>query len=210
MNILVLDPAASTGYCLIKIEKNYADIYEYGIIDINTKSEYSGDHCLDLMKQLQILIDKHQIKHIAIEDYFFSKKFARGCDVNVAYRTAIHILARQNNIEYTILEITSWKKYIAGVANPSAEQKKIWGNDASKKIFIQNALWKKYGIRFPNHSISSKTKKPIFFRYDIVDAVAQGIYFCGEIKKIESILCSVEVPTDIIFNKPTKKIYVYI
>lgn len=73
MIVLVLDPATSTGYCLVNIvnyfetissnnnseitlnivgkmnklaltSKRKAIIYEHGFIDVNTSSEYQGDH----------------------------------------------------------------------------------------------------------------------------------------------------------------------
>lgn len=124
--LLVLDPASSTGYCLCKITANTASIYEYGFIDVDLKSEYQGDHCIDLMVKLDALIDLHRVTHIAIEDYFFSKRFAKGSNVNAAFRTAIHILARAKGIPYTILNITSWKIYVAGRSTPTKEQKKRW------------------------------------------------------------------------------------
>ena len=209
--LLVLDPASSTGYCLCKITANTASIYEYGFIDVDLKSEYQGDHCIDLMVKLDALIDLHRVTHIAIEDYFFSKRFAKGSNVNAAFRTAIHILARAKGIPYTILNITSWKIYVAGRSTPTKEQKKRWGADPAKKLYIQQALWERHHFKFPNHSISPKTNKPIQFRFDIVDACGQAVFFCGMIRRIppENITLEVEPPKDIEFKKPSKKIFVY-
>jgi Holliday junction resolvasome RuvABC endonuclease subunit len=176
--ILVLDPAASTGYSLVHIDGQTATIYDYGFLDVETDSEYNGDRCLDLMRQVHKLIIDNNVSHVAIEDYFFSKRFANGCDVNAAYRTAIHIQCRMLGIPYTILNISLWKKFVAGSSTPSKIQKAKWGKDPAKKLMVQEALWKKYGFRFPNHSISLKTGKPIKFRYDVVDAVAQAVFFC--------------------------------
>lgn len=212
MKILAIDPGTSTGYCLINIDNQQkADIYEYGYLDVDTSSEYQGDHCLDLMKKIQKLIDLNCINHIAIEDYFFSKQFANGSKINIAFRTAIHILSRQNEIPYTILNTTSWKTFIAGRATPTKEQIKQWNKEAAKKLYIQQALWDKWKCRFPNHSISTKTHKPIMFRYDIVDVVAQGIYFCCVIHKIpnENINLSVFVPDDVIFKNKSQKQFIY-
>lgn len=212
MIILVLDPAISTGYCLVRTTDNKdADIYEYGYIDADTSSDYQGDHCIDLMNKLQNIIDREGVEDIAVEGFFFSKKFANGCDVNVAYRTAIHILARQNNIPYTILSIPAWKTFVSGRKGPTKEQKKEWGPEPAKKLYIQDALWNNFWIRFPNHSISEKTGKPIMFRYDIVDVVAQTVYYCCMIKRIhvDNVTCSVEIPEDVVFTKKPKKMYVY-
>lgn len=209
MIVLVLDPATSTGYCLVDLQDDTADIYEYGFIDVDSSSNYQGDHCLDLMERVKNLIDTECVGHIAIEDYFFSKRFATGCNVNGAYRTAIHILARQKGLEYTILNVSSWKTFVAGYSNPSREQKKLWGPGPAKKLFIQHALWTKYGFRFPNHSISETTGKPITFRNDIVDAVGQAVYYCGLCCGVRNITMSMEAAEDVVFKKPSKKRYVY-
>jgi Holliday junction resolvasome RuvABC endonuclease subunit len=215
MIILALDPATSTGYCLVNIsvddDDNYtsADIYEYGFIDVDLTSEFQGDHCIDLMGRLQTIIDENAVEHITVEDYFFSKRTANGCNANAAFRTAIHILARQNEIEYTILNISAWKSFVAGRATATKEQKKRWGAEPAKKLYIQEALWRWYGFRFPNHSFSQKTGKPIAFRYDIVDVVGQAVYYCGLLCGIREITMSVEVPEDVLFKRVPKKMFVY-
>ena len=206
MELLCLDPAISTGYCLVTINdsKTQANIHEYGYIDTDSSLEFIGDQCLQLMKSIENLIDQHKVNHIAIEDYFFSKRFANGCNVNAAYRTAIHILARQKSIEYTILNITSWKNYVAGRSKPTKEMCKTWGKEASKKIMIQDALWKTYGFKFPNHSISKTTGNPIKFRNDIVDSVGQAVYFCGLLKRVPEIKMSVACPPDVVLKIKNK------
>jgi Holliday junction resolvasome RuvABC endonuclease subunit len=214
--LLTLDPATSTGFCLTKLfstEEGYvrASIYEYGFIDVDCSSEYQGDHCISLMAKLEEMIATHTVTHIAIEDYFFSKKFASGCNANAAFRTAIHILSRSKGIPYTILGISAWKSYVAGKSTPLKEQKKKWGAEAAKKLYIQQALWERNGFRFPNHSISSKSGRPIQFRLDIVDSVAQTVYFCGMLRRVpnKNITLDVEIPDDIVFAKPSKKIFIY-
>lgn len=213
--ILSLDPANSTGFCIsnINMEKKEACIIEYGYIEIekDTKKEveYVGDQCIDLMKKVSTLIDTHKVSHITVEDYFFSMSFSTGATVNVAYRTAIHILARQRNIPYTILNVSEWKKFIAGRATPTKEQKTKWGSTDAKKLFIQQALWERFNIRFPNHSISEKTRKPILFRFDIVDVVGQCIFYLMNKRKLASVTCSVPIPADVTHKGNTKKIFVY-
>lgn len=211
MTILVLDPAESTGFCLVKVDQKNrsADIYDYGFIEVDKTSDYQGDHCIDLMNQIKTLIKKHKVKHVAIEDYFFSQKFASGVNVNASYRTSLHILCCQLNIPYTILNISMWKKHVAGSSVPAKSQKLKWGKEASKKLYMQQALWEKYGIRFPNYSTSLKTGKPIFFRYDIVDVVAQAIHYIELYLKCWTIECSVAVPPDVVFKKPPTKCFTY-
>jgi len=207
--VLVLDPAACTGYCLIKTDANSADIYDYGYLDVDTSSNYQGDHCIDLMQRVSEIVKKHNVEHIAIEDYFFSQRFASGSNVNAAYRTALHILACQLKIPYTILNISAWKTFVAGRSIPTKEQKKKWGATPAKKLFIQQALWERWKFRFPNHSLSSKTGKPVTFKFDIVDVVAQGVYFSGLILGIKNISLSVASPPDVIFKKYNKKQFIY-
>lgn len=207
--VLILDPAESTGYCLVSIDETTksADIFEYGIIEIDKTSDYRGDHYLDLMNKIQYILNSHDIQHIAIEDFFFNKKKATGSTENAAYRTAIHILARNNNIDYTVLSITEWKKYVAGRSIPNREEKKLWGKDANK-IYIQHALWKRYGFRFPNHSVSKLTGNPIKFRFDIVDVIGQAIYFLAIYCNIMQVSLSVEY-TDIVWKNKSHNTYQY-
>jgi Holliday junction resolvasome RuvABC endonuclease subunit len=225
MIVLSLDPGSCTGYCLVDMEWEYLDghksndewkwssanIYEYGFINVDLSSNYQGDHCIDLMKKIESIIVNNSVEHITIEDFFFSKKFANGSNVNGAFRTAIHILARNLGIDYTILNISAWKTFVAGRSTPTKEQKIIWGPTPAKKIYMQDALWKYFSIRFPNHSISEKTGKPIVFKYDIVDVVAQSIYYCGLCcaVPIEKIICSVSIPQDVVLKSATKKVYTY-
>jgi Holliday junction resolvasome RuvABC endonuclease subunit len=196
VNILALDPAVSTGYCVVQIRDNIAHIVDYGFIEEDCELEYSGDRCIALMQKVQHLITTNNITHVTIEDYFFAKRSANGCNVNAAFRTAIHIQCRMMGIDYTILNISLWKKYVAGRSTPTKEQKAKWGKEPSKKIMMQEAIWNKYKIRFPNHSISKKTGKPIKFRYDVVDAVAQAIFFCGIYLNINQVQCKISIPQD--------------
>lgn len=207
--LLTLDPGTSTGYCLTRLTDDDADIYEYGFIDVDNSLEYQGDHCLDLMSRVQYLIEEHNITHIAVEDYFFSNRFCNGTNVNAAFRTAIHIVARQNDIPYTILNISAWKTFVAKRSTPTREQKKKWGAAISKKLYMQQALWDYYSFRFPNHSISETTGKPIVFRHDIIDVVAQTVYYCGLICGVRNISISVKIPDDVVWKKKSKKLFEY-
>jgi Holliday junction resolvasome RuvABC endonuclease subunit len=208
-NVLVCDPAESTGYALASIENNTFTIYEYGFIEVDKTSEFQGDECINLMDQLEKIINENDIHHVAIEDYFFSGRFAQGSTTNAAYRTAIHILCRKKNLEYTILNISSWKKFVAGRTTPTKEQKAKWGKEPAKKLMMQQALWENYGFKFPNHSLSKKTGKPILFRYDIVDAVAQAIYFARLYLDVQRVEMIVPIPDDVEFKTKSKKMFIY-
>jgi hypothetical protein len=161
------------------------------------------------MQQIEALIDDYEVSYIAVEDFFFSSRKRNGSTVNGAFRTAIHILARQRGLDYSILNISAWKTFVAGRSTPTKEQKKRWGAEPAKKLYIQDALWWYYGFRFPNHSISATTGKPIAFRYDIVDVVAQATYYCGLICGIRDIRLDVVPADDVVFKRKIKKQYVY-
>ena len=208
MKVLALDPAASTGYCIIHIEDDTASIVEYGFLEVENH-ELNGDRCLDLMYKIECLCLAESIDRVCIEDYFFSKRFANGCDVNAAFRTAIHIKLCELKIPYDILNISLWKKFISGRSTPTPLQKKHWGKEPAKKLMIQDSLWTKYKIRFPNHSLSLKTGKPIKFRSDVVDAVGQGIYFCKIILNVTNIRCDIVPPDDVEFKNKPKAMYEY-
>lgn len=206
---LSLDPAISCGYCLVSIvPKISADIFAYDTIQVDTSSEYEGDWCISLMDGIEKLIHDHHVEGILTEAFFFSRKFATGSSVNASLRAAIYILARRHSIPYWIVNISSWKRCVAGRSTPTREDKKKWGAACAKKLFIQQALWTEYGFRFPNHTISPKTKKPILFKSDMVDAVGIAVFYCQEHERIKPTL-SVVPAQDVVFKKKSKKTFEY-
>lgn len=209
IKFIALDPAQSTGYALAKVNGSHCEIYEYGFIDVNNSSLYVGDWCLDLVSRIESIYSREQFQDVAVEAFFFSSRFTLGTDVNPAYRTAIHMWARQKGLPYSILNISLWKAIVAGRSTPTKEQKLKYGKEASKKIMIIQALWERHGIRLPNHSISELTGKPILFRYDIGDAIGQAIYHAFEKYRCTSFSCSVPVPPDVVFSRTSKKHFSY-
>ncbi len=216
--VLVLDPATSTGYALAEVtyEREMheigarAHIYEYGCIDVDLSADNSGDHCIDLMKKVKRLIVKHQVTHVGVEDYFFNKRTANGSNVNAAFRTAIHILCRLNKLPYWIINISSWKRYATGDRiRPTKEQVKKWGKEPAKKLMIQQALWERFKIKFPNHVISTKTGKPIGFRSDVVDAVAQMVYLLKIVFLVPTSITIVEPTPDVVMKTGRRSVYQY-
>jgi Holliday junction resolvasome RuvABC endonuclease subunit len=207
MIILALDPGASTGYCLANSDTG--EIYKYGFIDIDESVNDIGHRCVRVMEAVSLLIDRYSAEHVVVEDYFFGSKFSSGVSVNTAYRAAIYIQCCKENILYTIINPSEWKKFIAGRSTPDKIQKKKWGKEAAKKLFIQEALWQKYNIRFPNHSLSSKTGKPIVFRYDIVDVVGQMIFYLKNCLQLDKISVTMPVPADVQLRRETKKNFSY-
>ena len=174
---IIIDPATTTGFCVVDVEGDKANIVEWDYIHIDNSSKYLGDHCIKFKQQVKDLLLKNNAAGVGVEDYMARGKFVTGMNTNVAYRTAIHMASRELSLHYEILNVTEWKKWVAGSSSPSKIHKQKYGKEAAKKVFIQEALWEKYDIRFPNHSISEKTGKPVSFKYDVVDAVGQAVFY---------------------------------
>jgi len=206
--ILILDPADSTGYCFVEIIDNVAHIKDWGFVDIPSK-EYSGDEYILFTKCIEELIDIYEPDVVAHEDYFFSKFASQGANKNCAYRALIQMTARKLDLHYEILNISLWKKFINGRTTATKLQKSTWGKEPAKKLMTQESLWEKWNIRFPNHSISKKTGKPIKFRYDIVDAVAMAIFYVSIYERVQEISYDVPLIDDIEFKKLPKGTFKY-
>lgn len=222
--LLTIDPAASTGWCVARMYGNEAspvpnrhqtivgaDIIAHGTLRVDTSSNYVGDHCLDMAAQIEALIGQYNVTEIAIEDYYFSRGKATGAGLNVAYRTAIHMAARRLGLPYVVLSISAWKTYIGGSSKPPRTAKAQWGTLA-KKMYIQGALWHRYGIRFPNHGgLSDKTGKPLAPKHDVVDVVAMAIYALAMLKHVpdSAIHCTVVPEPDVVWKKVPTGVYDY-
>lgn len=207
VNVLSLDPANSCGWCILRIVENKGYLIDCGFIDI-PKMDYSGDQSLFLQSEVRKLITQYFIQYVAIEDYMFSRSKCSGSHINVYYRGALHMLAREYKIPYTILSVSNWKSIVVGRSMPTKEMKKFYGKERANKIMVQEALWVRYNIRFPNHSISPKTKKPIALRYDMIDATAIGIAFLYSEFNIKNIENQIVFPADVT-RKSNVKEYVY-
>lgn len=207
--ILTFDPGQSCGYSVVKVDGDNCEIVEYGFIDVDVSSQYMGDWCIDLQRRISEIQSKVNADVIAVEDYFYSSRFKQGANVNPAYRTAIHMWARNNGLHYEVLNISSWKLFVAGRSTPTKLQKQRWGAGPAKKLMMMEAMWKRFNIRFPNHSISENTGKPIVFRFDVVDAVAQGMYAAYLVYNCKNFKCLVPVPPDVVFKKTSSKMFVY-
>jgi Holliday junction resolvasome RuvABC endonuclease subunit len=209
MNVLVIDPANSTGYCVYSLDESThtAEIKQWGFIDIE-QHNYAGDQYMDLLKKIEALIINNHVSRVAVEDYFFNQRSAQGSNLNCAYRAMIHLKCRQLGLHYDILNISLWKNFINGRTVPTKDQKAKWGKEPAKKLMTQESLYKRWNIEFPNHSISNLTNKPIKFRYDIVDAVAMAIFHASIYLNARIITYSVYT-TNIDWKKIPKGTYEY-
>ena len=121
----------------------------------------------------------------------------------------IQMIAREHKLHYEVLNISLWKKFINGRTTATKLQKSQWGKEPAKKLMTQESLWKRWQIRFPNHSLSKKTGKPIKFRYDIVDAVAMAIFYVTIYEHVQQIQYDVSLIEDVEFKKLPKGTYNY-
>jgi len=210
MNVLIIDPANSTGYCVYTIDNRASvEIIDWGFIDIENLTTYDGDRYIDLKNKIQEIIQNNDIKIVGIEDYFFSGRSPQGATLNCAYRAVTHMLCRELDIHYDVINISLWKKYINGSSVATKLQKAKWGKEPAKKLMTQESLWLRWGIKFPNHSVSKLTGKPIKFRYDIVDAVGMAIFHASIYLHAKSISYKVNVSADHDWNKIPKGTYEY-
>lgn len=211
MNVLIIDPASSTGYCLYKFDDSNAsaNIVDWGFIEVYSETEYDGDRYVEYRNKIKELIINYNVQMVGIEDYFFSKMSPQGSTLNCAYRAMVHLVCREMDIHYDILNISLWKKFINKSSVPSKEQKAKWGKEPAKKLMTQESLWLRWRIKFPNHSLSKKTNKPIKFRYDIVDAVGMAIFHASIYLHAKSISYNVNVDDDYDWKKIPKGTYDY-
>jgi Holliday junction resolvasome RuvABC endonuclease subunit len=206
--ILVVDPATTSGWCLVTASDTLANITAYGSTTVPNDLENDGDKCNWLFDWTSKTIDEHNIQHVVEENFFFSKKYATGSPLNIMLRAAIEMAVRAKGLEYTKVNPSNWKNFVAGRSTPTKFQVQKWGKVAAKKLFIQEALWENYGFRFPNHSLSDKTGKPVKLNMDLVDAVGQAVFYCCCICKIPQITLSVPLPENVKIRK-TVKTYEY-
>lgn len=214
--ILSLDPGTSMGWSSFKVDisENVCHILDYGILDLSDEcktNEYTADVCITMQNKVNSLINKYNITHVCFEDYFFSKKACNGAYLNVWLRCSIGIACRTSNIHYSIINISDWKKYIAGYTQPSKLMIKQYTKRLALKYMIQEALWVRWKIKFPNFSISEKTHKPVSFKHDQVDAVAIGLFYASTfLDRFKELNVVNEVIIEEDIDKPKWKHYKYV
>jgi Holliday junction resolvasome RuvABC endonuclease subunit len=216
---LVVDPAITTGWALIKIYDCGADCYrgeicEYGHVTI-PESETDGDMCNWIFDWIGQMIEIHSITHVVEEEFFFSKRYATGSPLNIAVRTAIEMSVRKKGLQYTKVNPRIWKSFVAGRSTPTKEQVKLWGKLSAKKLFIQQALFENFGFRFSDHSLSkpspkNKKQRPVKLNMDQVDAVGIAVFYCCVLNRIQEITLTVPPPPDVgMALKPKVKLFIY-
>ena len=99
MKLLSIDPATTTGWCVLEFSppgtlddeegSGMVCIQDYGYFTIDTSSEYEGDHCKNMQNRILDLIDKWNIDEVCLEDYFFSGKLSNEFSKFINYYQGI-------------------------------------------------------------------------------------------------------------------------
>lgn len=180
---MALDPGESSGFAVLDLAPPRATVVAYGSFNVDTSSPFLGDWCLSFNARVAEAYAAHApIDTVGIEDYYFSKRTCSGAIVNAAYRAAAYMWCRERGIPYVTLGISAWKVFVTGRVTPTPQQKKLWGAAPAQKLATVDALWRRHGIRLHEYSVSEKTGKPIAFRFDESDAVAQGVYLAHAVE----------------------------
>jgi Holliday junction resolvasome RuvABC endonuclease subunit len=218
---LVVDPAITVGWCILKLYDCGADCYrgeicEYGHVTIPESEETDGDRCNWIFDWIGEMIEKHSVTHVVEEEFFFSKRYANGSPLNVMLRGAIEMSVRKKGLYYTKINPRIWKSFVAGRSTPTKDQIKQWGKLSAKKLFVQQALFENFGFRFSDHSLSkpspkNKKQRPVKLNFDQIDAVGIAIYYCSCINRIQEITLTVLPAPDVgmALLKPKVKIFIY-
>lgn len=206
--ILVVDPALTSGHNIITIENttplpetfSYSELvnkvvksnnfrckissYGYVIVPPSLRSQDSGTGkvCNYVYEKYKKIIIDNDIDHLAIENYYFSKRAATGSTINVSIRTALYMLAEDMGLSYTVIEINDWKRRVSGRVRPNASDKKKYGKNA-KEMFIKSSLEDEWGISFPEKFRNEKGRE-VNFKFDICAAIGQAIAFCMNTYKV--------------------------
>lgn len=183
MRLLCIDPATTTGWCVLdfNLDDSLICIFDYGFFQIDTTSEYEGEHCIDMQVKISNLISKYEIDEVCLEDYFFSRKARQGANKNVYLRASIMMLCRsaEQKLHYDIINIYNWKKYINGQSRVPKEIKKKYKANANKMVTLIS-LYDNHDLKFPNMFMNSNTNRLVNFKMDIVDSIAIGMYHIYE------------------------------
>jgi crossover junction endodeoxyribonuclease RuvC len=120
--ILGIDPGTTdVGFAIIELQKNQRTILTYGVIHTTPKAPQT-QKLVEIMKDLEVIIEKYSVTHAAIEKLFFSTNLKTGIDVAQS-RGVIMVTISKYEIpilEYTPLQV---KKALCG--NGKAEKKQI-------------------------------------------------------------------------------------
>lgn len=166
---LALDPASRTGWAFF-LAGSVAPS-EYGFFDVCKTSSVEGDWLLDYERQVTALLDRWSPHEIVVEDYFFSRRFATGADLNYMLRAVIYMCARRRNeTPYRVVSPSSWFVHVVGRAAVKKQD---------RKNAVRTALETRFGIALPTKTRSAVSARLIVTPPDIADAIGQGLFALG-------------------------------
>jgi Holliday junction resolvasome RuvABC endonuclease subunit len=172
--ILSLDPSsAATGWCFYEDGVITSSGFEVFLIDKEAREGERLNRVRDWLKNMICLFEPDLV---ILESYFFRGKFASGSDLNPEIRGAMKMACADLDVDHTMMIPSHWKKVVAGRMSPTKSEKRKYGKEKAKKVFIVDSLEKTYGIECPKKIRNPKTNKMINFKYDITDAI--GILVC--------------------------------
>ncbi len=121
MRVLGIDPGlAIVGYGVIDFDGSKMKVVDYGVITTPAKTSYAS-RIKQIYDAMQILLDKHCVDEVAIEELFFNQNTKTAIDVAQA-RGAL-VLSVMNNekrlYEYTPLQV---KQSVCGYGRADKKQ----------------------------------------------------------------------------------------
>ena len=126
MIILWIDPwTTTTGFALIKKEKNVFSLLDYWVLKTTPKIPLS-DKILEIWTDISAIISKYSPEIVSIEKLFFKTNLKTGIDVAQARWVMMYEAAKQGKriMEYTPLQV----------------KKAITWNWKANKLQLQNAI----------------------------------------------------------------------
>jgi Holliday junction resolvasome RuvABC endonuclease subunit len=113
---LGLDPALSCGYTLLSVNGEQVVGAKVGIIAVDKSLQCSGARCLDLLRQLRLLLEPPPA-HVFLESFIGQGR--RGDEISYGLRVAIKMELAERAIRYTEVKQQTWKSVVTGTKSAS-------------------------------------------------------------------------------------------
>ena len=121
MRVLGIDPGlAIVGYGIIDFDGNKMKVIDYGVITTPKNTSYAS-RIKQIYDAMQLLLEKHHIDQVAVEELFFNQNTKTAIDVAQA-RGAIVLSVMNSNLklyEYTPLQV---KQNVCGYGRADKRQ----------------------------------------------------------------------------------------
>lgn len=121
MRVLGIDPGlAIVGYGIIDFDGNQMKVIDYGVITTPKNTSYAS-RIKQIYDAMQLLLEKHCVDQVAVEELFFNQNTKTAIDVAQA-RGAIVLSVMNSNLklyEYTPLQV---KQNVCGYGRADKRQ----------------------------------------------------------------------------------------